>query len=242
MDMRIGLLFLLTLSAAGSTAARQMAATEIFRTTTGTYDIPAIKMKNQELETDIQTSNNVTRKDEVCTLCEEFAAQALDYMAENKTQTEILQILHKTCSRLTTFKQECITLVDYYSSIFFSYVSSVQSDDFCRKYNLCHEMEIFSVKHQEDSCSICQHAISEVLVKLKDPDTQLEIIDLLLKACNSMENYAKKCKRMVFEYGPLILINAEQFLERKDVCTLLHACKVPKGSGEQASTMLKADS
>jgi hypothetical protein len=39
MDMRIGLLFLLTLSAAGSTAARQMAATEIFRTTTGTYDI-----------------------------------------------------------------------------------------------------------------------------------------------------------------------------------------------------------
>ncbi|KAH8505894.1 hypothetical protein H0E87_012918 [Populus deltoides] len=242
MDMRIGLLFLLTLSAAGSTAARQMADTEIFRTTTGTYDISAIKMKNQEQETDIQTSNNVTRKDEVCTLCEEFAAQALDYMAENKTQTEILEILHKTCSRLTTFKQECITLVDYYSSIFFSYVSSVQSDDFCRKYNLCHEMEIFSAKHQEDSCSICQHAISEVLVKLKDPDTQLEIIDLLLKACNSMENYAKKCKRMVFEYGPLILINAEQFLETKDVCTLLHACKVPKDSGEQASTMLMADS
>jgi hypothetical protein len=76
----------------------------------------AIKMKNQEQETDIQTSNNVTRKDEVCTLCEEFAAQALDYMAENKTQTEILEILHKTCSRLTTFKQEVTFsfLADHY--------------------------------------------------------------------------------------------------------------------------------
>ncbi|KAK4582228.1 hypothetical protein RGQ29_025410 [Quercus rubra] len=41
----------------------------------------------------------------------------------------------------------------------------------------------------------------------------LEIIELLLKACNSMENYVKKCKKMVFEYGPLILANAEKFLE-----------------------------
>ncbi|KAJ6699384.1 SAPOSIN-RELATED [Salix purpurea] len=177
MDMRIGVLFVLTLSAAGSTAARQMAATEIFRTAIKTYDISAI-LKNQEREKHIQTSYTVTKKDEVCTLCEEFAAQALDYMAENQTQTEILETLHKTCSQLTTFKQECITLVDYYSSIFFSYIASVQSDDLCRKYNLCHEMEIFSAKLQEDSCSICQHAISEVLVKLKDPDTQLEIIDL----------------------------------------------------------------
>lgn len=39
MDMRIGVLFVLTLSAAGSTAARQMAATEIFRTAIKTYDI-----------------------------------------------------------------------------------------------------------------------------------------------------------------------------------------------------------
>ena len=83
---------------------------------------------------------------------------------------------------------QCITLVDYYSSIFFSYVSSVQSDDFCRKYNLCHEMEIFSAKHQEDSCSICQHAISEVLVKLKDPDTQVCIWLLA-----SMDNDYKGC-------------------------------------------------
>ncbi|KAJ6742361.1 SAPOSIN-RELATED [Salix viminalis] len=42
-----------------------------------------------------------------------------------KTQTEILETLHKTCSQLTTFKQECITLVDYYSSIFFSYIASI---------------------------------------------------------------------------------------------------------------------
>ncbi|KAG6744357.1 hypothetical protein POTOM_053077 [Populus tomentosa] len=267
MDLRIGLLFLLALGAAGSIAARQMAATEIFITTAETYEISVEIMENQEQEKEIQTTNNVTRKDEVCTLCEEFASQALDYLAENKTQTEILEKLHRSCSRLTTFEQEsitncsymkwipkmenlivdissegCITLVDYYSSIFFSYVSSVQSEDFCRKFNLCQEMKIFSAKRNDDSCSICQRAVSEVLVKLKDPDTQLEIIELLLKACNSMEKYAHKCKRMVFEYGPVILASAEQFLETTDLCTVLHACKEPEDSIEQASAVLKADS
>lgn len=32
---------------------------------------------------------------------------------------------------------------------------------------------------------------------------------------------------MVFEYGPLALANAEQFLESKDLCATLHACDVP---------------
>jgi saposin len=68
---------------------------------------------------------------------------------------------------------QCITLVDYYSSIFFPYASSVQSEDFCRKFNLCQEMKTFSAKRNDDSCSICQRAVSEVLVKLKDPDTQV---------------------------------------------------------------------
>lgn len=29
---------------------------------------------------------------------------------------------------------------------------------------------------------------------------------------------------MVFEYGPLIIANAEQFLENTDVCSALHVC------------------
>lgn len=42
----------------------------------------------------------------VCTLCEEFASQALDYLSENKTQTEIVEILHNSCSQLQSFKQQ----------------------------------------------------------------------------------------------------------------------------------------
>lgn len=33
-----------------------------------------------------------------------------------------------------------------------------------------------------------------------------------------------QCKKLVFEYGPLILVNAEEFLVKNDICTLLRAC------------------
>ncbi|KAF3447984.1 hypothetical protein FNV43_RR08691 [Rhamnella rubrinervis] len=119
---------------------------------------------------------------------------------------------------------KCISLVDYYAPLFFSEIASIQPGAFCQKVDLCQQIAMFSAQIQEDSCELCRHAVSEVIIKLKDPDTQLEIIEILLKACNSVETYMKKCKRVVFEYGPLILANAEKFLETNDICTTLHAC------------------
>ncbi|PNX73557.1 saposin B domain protein, partial [Trifolium pratense] len=54
---------------------------------------------------------------------------------------------------------------------------------------------------------------------------RLEIIETLLKVCNSVDKFASKCKRIVLEYGPLVFENAEKFLEKNDICTALHACK-----------------
>ncbi|CAL5321739.1 unnamed protein product [Camellia sinensis] len=63
---------------------------------------------------------------------------AIEYLEDNKTQTEIIDILHNTYARLIPFEQK------------------------------------------------------------------LEIIELLLKACDAVENYVKKCKTLVFEYRPFI--------------------------------------
>lgn len=46
---------------------------------------------------------------------------------------------------------------------------------------------------------------------------------ILLSLC-----YLLQCKRIVFEYGPMILLNAEHLLESNDICTILHACNSPK--------------
>ncbi|KAK9920284.1 hypothetical protein M0R45_028842 [Rubus argutus] len=220
MDLRVGLLILFVLGAGWACDARHV-----------------VELSLSVQEGEPQTLKEVAGNENVCTLCEEFTAQALDYISENKTQTEIITILHNSCSQLKSFQQQCITLVDYYAPLFFLEVSSVQPVDFCRKVNLCQKVAMISSQLREDSCGLCHRAVSEVLVKLKDPDTQLEIIEILLKACNSMENYVKKCKRIVFQYGPLFLVNAEEYLEKTDVCTALHACNPSTASTMEASSL-----
>ncbi|KAF5941051.1 hypothetical protein HYC85_022218 [Camellia sinensis] len=227
----VGLFVLFVLGTSWACDARELTTTELSSRETVISDVSVLQINHQESEGIIKASEEVGRNENVCTLCEEFAAKAIEYLEDNKTQTEIIDILHNTCARLIPIEQKVWTIM------LLSY---------SRRLNYCNPK--ISAKHSifvnkgylllrslaEDKCEICHLAISEVIVKLKDPDTQLEIIELLLKACDAVENYVKKCKTLVFEYGPFILENAEQFLESTDICTLIHACHSTSTGGEQA--------
>lgn len=217
MGGRVGLIFLFALAASWTCDARNLEGINIFPVDE-VSDVSVLQITHTYPE-------GIERKDQLCMLCEEYAREAQNYLAENKTKTEIISILHKSCSKLHSLTQQCITLVDYYAPLFFLEISSVQPGDFCQKVDLCEPIVSYSRLLSKDSCGLCQQTMAEILMKLKDPDTQLEIIELLLKGCDSVQNYVKKCKRMVFEYGPLVLTNAEQFLETNDLCTAFHACK-----------------
>ncbi|KAE8726701.1 Detected protein of confused Function [Hibiscus syriacus] len=255
MGVRFGILFLFVLGASWTCDARLLEAAPLVASDASVMQI------NQGQDEEIVV--NIVRKDNVCTFCEEYATEAIDFLSRNKTQTKIVELLHNSCSHIPSFEQQCITLVDYYVPLFFMEISSIQPGDVCQKVNLCQKVAHISSQIRENSCGVCHHAVSEVLTKLKDPDTQwegemlkycysslvspvirydmpiakegscgfitfLEIIEILLKACNSVQDYVKKCKKIVFEYGPLILVNAEHFLETTDICTILHACNGAK--------------
>ncbi|XP_021893848.1 prosaposin isoform X2 [Carica papaya] len=212
MGLRVGLLFIFLLCSTWVCNARQLGAPEL-----------SVLKVNLKKVKDIQALESIAQNENVCTLCKEYTTLAVDYLEANKTQDEIIDALQKACSRMPTFKDKCITLVNYYSSIFFLEISSIQPEEFCRKVNLCEKVVFLASEFHEDSCGMCHRAVSEVLIKLKDPDTQ--------------------CKKMVFEYGPLILVNAEQFLEKTDVCTMLGACKPgTEKASEVVNVNLSADS
>lgn len=214
MGLRVGLLFLLVLGISWNCAgARNLVISHV----------SVMQIHNEEPTSSI--SELSVGNERLCTLCEQFTSQAIYYLGENKTEMEIIEILHQACSRLHSFKQECVSLVDYYAPLFFVEIAMIKPEDFCEKVNLCEGVALISAQSYQDSCTVCHRAVDEVLTKLKDPDTQLEIIELLLKGCDRVENYVKECKKLVFEYGPLILANAEQFLETRDICTTIHACK-----------------
>ncbi|KAK6943390.1 Saposin-like type B, region 1 [Dillenia turbinata] len=238
MDKRVGVLILYVLAACWASDARQITLDPSRRETV----LGTVKQINYQEPVKIQVLKEVGKNVKVCTLCEQFVDQALTYLAENQTQTDVINILHNSCAALHAFKQECITLVDYYAPLFFAEISTIEPETFCQKVNLCELMASASSSIKQDSCGLCHRAVDEVIERLKDPDTQLEIIEVLLKACDAMENYVKKCKKLVFEYGPLILANAEQFLESTDICTALHACEKSFASDKQTSPILVADS
>ncbi|XP_057435368.1 uncharacterized protein LOC130728054 [Lotus japonicus] len=208
MEMRLGLLFLVVLGAAWACDAKELANPfhwSINRVNSG--------------------SSGLNKIPDVCELCEEYTSKALDYIKEDKTQNEIIGILHNTCNQLRSFEQKCIALVDYYAPLFFLEIAAVQPGDFCNKVNLCQNIASTSLQVQENSCEFCKDTVSALLLKLKDPGTKLEIIETLLKVCSSVDKYASKCKKLVFEYGPFVFDNAEKFLEKTNICTALHACE-----------------
>ncbi|KAM1038371.1 hypothetical protein ACFX13_033795 [Malus domestica] len=95
MDVRVGVLFLFVLAASWACDARQLTNLDL-----------SVSKSGHLVETQTFQAEEVVGNEKACTLCEEFAGQALDYIGENKTQTEIVEYLHQTCSQLRSFKQQ----------------------------------------------------------------------------------------------------------------------------------------
>jgi len=228
MSRSVGLIFVVLLAASLACDARDFA-------TTLRSKVSAVSVLRSKVERQFGALGNVGKNDNLCSLCEEYTSEALIYLQQNKTQQEIISILHESCSKLQSLKKQCITLVDYYAPLFFLELSTIRPEDFCGKVNLCNEVVAYAKAFSDNSCDVCNLAVSEIITLLKDPDNQLEILELLLKQCKTVEKYLPKCKVLVFEYAPLILSNAEQFLEKEDICTKLHACESYAAHIEEAS-------
>ncbi|XP_073152728.1 uncharacterized protein [Henckelia pumila] len=93
----------------------------------------------------------------------------------------------------------------------------------CQKVDLCRKNASVSQYVSKDKCDLCHCVITEALEKLKDPDTELEIVKLLMKACGSTGKNINKCKSLVTQYT---LVYAQRLLETKELCTILHACNL----------------
>ncbi|KAL8107167.1 hypothetical protein AgCh_023829 [Apium graveolens] len=104
----------------------------------------------------------------------------------------VMQLVHISEHLWANFYNLCLVLVDYYAPLFFSEISSIEPADFCQKVNLCEQVALNSQHTSKHSCELCHYAIAEALIKLKDPDTELEIIEVLFKACIAVKGYETK--------------------------------------------------
>lgn len=191
-------------------------------------DTIEIRPNDKEEITSSKIPVSVESGSTVCSTCENLTNKAVSYLSEKQTQDEIMEILHGACSQTFSLEQKCLEMVDSYATLLFAKITEIKPDEFCKQYGLCRDVSFLSVAKSESTCAFCHHLVDEVLSKMKDPDAQFEILQLLIKECNKVQGHVQECKRMVLEYIPLILVNGERFLEKKDVCTLMQACDASK--------------
>ncbi|XP_006662664.1 uncharacterized protein LOC102720274 isoform X2 [Oryza brachyantha] len=171
---------------------------------------------------------NLLRQSPLCSACENMTSEAINFLSEKQIQDKIMAILHDTCSQTFSFEQKSLEILDSYATILFTKIAEIKPDEFCKQYGLCRNMALLSAVKSESTCVFCHHIVDEIVSKLKDPDAEFEIIQLLLKECNKIEGHQQQCKRMVLQYVPLVLVNGEKFLETNDVCAMIQACDAGK--------------
>ncbi|CAH8334493.1 unnamed protein product [Eruca vesicaria subsp. sativa] len=167
---------------------------------------------------------SVDDNNQVCELCDKYLTLAIEYLQNDDNQNALVEALHVTCSQIPPLQKQCLSMVDHYTQLFFTRVSLLKPHHICKTLALCQPP---LANASQGNCQACRDTVSLLVTKLKDPQTKLKIIRLLLKECKSLNNYQDKCKKMVFEYGPLMLADLEKFLEKKDVCSILGVCPPP---------------
>jgi saposin len=165
---------------------------------------------------------HVERGISLCSACQNFTTEALSYVSQKQTQDKMMQVLHDACSQTLSLEKKCVELVDYYAPLLFAKIAEIKPDAFCKQYGLCNSL--LSGVRSESTCLLCHRVMDEIETKLKDPDAEFEIIQLLLKECNKLQGHVQQCKRLVLQYIPLILVNGEKFIEKNDLCTIIQAC------------------
>lgn len=59
-----------------------------------------------EQEKDVEALSEASSNPKICTLCESLISQAVEYFADNQTQSEIIGLLRQTCGVAGVFKEE----------------------------------------------------------------------------------------------------------------------------------------
>ena len=160
-----------------------------------------------------------------CTMCEQFIEDATNYVSQNTTRSEVLAVLHQTCSKFGVFGPKCISMVDHYAPIIFLEIATISPKEFCQKISICSDSSSLALNRNQNNCDVCESAMLEIEEHLKDPKTKMKVIEMLLDGCKRVQGHEQECKKLVFEYGPVILTNLEKYLDFDDVCSKIHVCE-----------------
>lgn len=85
----------------------------------------------------------------------------------------------------------------------------------------------------KETCEFCRLAVMEVRDKISDPEFQKEVEKYAKSVCESLGDYKTMCTQYVDEYAPIAFALAEDYLDPRTVCGVLHMCPSHSASEEE---------
>lgn len=89
----------------------------------------------------------------------------------------------------------------------------------------------FNKRYLTPVCVFVQLAVMEVRDKISDPEFQHEVEVYAKTICQSLGDYKNMCIQYVDEYAPIAFALAEDYLDPRSVCGIVHMCPPPHAEG-----------
>jgi len=184
-----------------------------------------------------------------CIMCE-YAMDQLDkQILTNSTEEQLKRMIDFMCAQLpSTVADMCIDFIEEHGDqIFDMLVLKMDPKEVCTELGLCkakatavpqiagaEEKLILETKTEVaatwGTCETCK-AVVEYLDKLLEDDTIEESLDKIIdKACVIVpDNSREECKTIVDTYGPYLMNEMAELMDKTKVCQTVHLCKPQAG-------------
>jgi saposin len=142
------------------------------------------------------------------------------YLAENKTETQIVKELEVFCSLLPSrFTVKCDNIVDNYVPMIIELLEKYETPEkICSQIGLCDS-------HNDIKCSACKFLVSTIEGWVSDNKTETQIEKLLEKVCSALpSSYQNVCDTLIEEYLPIVIEYLKSLVPPEQICTLIGLC------------------
>lgn len=176
-----------------------------------------------------------------CTICE-FAVKELDnFIGNDKTEGKIERAVSKLCHKLPdAVKNQCDNLVSTYGPALVQLLlHEIDSSEICSRLNLCeadillqqvsHPLPLQVLKRSQDSCALCEFAMTEVFSILNDTSDRQMVINVLDSICYKMPSSIRnECQKLVATYMPVVADLIVNSVTPDQICEEIKMCKATK--------------
>lgn len=177
---------------------------------------------------------------ESCLVCKTIFSEIRTMIRTTDVQKSIKEFLKSdVCSRTGSLKDECVEVIDQFSSQAFEFLASVLDPETrCHSFSFCDassSLESAAVVRQSTKtsvnapsaeCVLCEFVMKEVKTLIENNRTEAEILQALDKVCSILPSTIKSsCLDFVNTYGRAILTILETQVTPEEVCTILGLCK-----------------